>query len=96
MAISNDLINIRKNSGCQESQETYRSRSALHVPVQQATIERLVQHHTFGNSIASIRQLYTATNEPPSLRLMKSLLVYPLESQPTCLDLHEIETVYSL
>ncbi|KAI0083328.1 hypothetical protein BDY19DRAFT_1060996 [Irpex rosettiformis] len=33
----------------------YRSRSTFRFLAQQATIERLVQHHTFGNSVASIR-----------------------------------------
>ncbi|KAI0084262.1 hypothetical protein BDY19DRAFT_1060448 [Irpex rosettiformis] len=60
----------------------YRSRSTSRFLAQQATIERLVQHHTFGNSVASIRQLHTATNERPSLRLMKNLSIHWSHSPP--------------
>ncbi|KAI0083343.1 hypothetical protein BDY19DRAFT_1051872 [Irpex rosettiformis] len=65
--MSNDPINMRKNSGYQESQNTYRSRSTSRFLAQQAPIERLVQHHTFGNSVAGIRPLYTLTRmkHPP-------------------------------
>ncbi|KAI0083717.1 hypothetical protein BDY19DRAFT_976249 [Irpex rosettiformis] len=86
---------MRKDSGCRESRKTYRSCSTSRFLAQQATIGRLVQHDTFGNSVSGIWQLYTATNETPFLRLMKNLLVHPLESQPACLDLHKIETICS-